>query len=138
MNVDATSAEKLAKLFVRVAGRTMMPKDIEMLAEYVKDSEEKKEKLSKYLDENNLKEYGVIVHSIKSTSATIGVMSVSSKALLLENAAKEGDKDYIALENAAMIREYDKYVALIKGIIPESAIKINDEEVMEFTPHLTR
>ena len=107
---------------------------IEMLAEYVADSSEKKEKLSQHLTGGNLKEYGVIVHSIKSTSATIGVMTVSAKALLLENAAKEGDKDYITLEHDAMIEEYDKFVTLIKGVVPESAIKTSDDEVMEFAP----
>ena len=35
VTVDAASAEKLEKMFVRVAGRTMMPKDIQMLAEVV-------------------------------------------------------------------------------------------------------
>lgn len=107
---------------------------IEMLAEYVADSSEKKEKMSKHLASGDLKEYGVIVHSIKSTSATIGVMTVSAKALLLENAAKEGDKDYITLEHDAMIEEYDKYVALIKGVVPEPSIKTTDDEVMEFEP----
>jgi len=108
---------------------------IEMLAEYVNDAAEKKEKLSKYLDENNLKEYGVIVHSIKSTSATIGVMTVSSKALLLENAAKEGDRDQILIDHPAMIEEYEKIVNLIKKVVPDSPAK-NDEEIMEFSPEV--
>ncbi len=106
---------------------------IEMLAEYVNDASGKKEKLSKYLDEGNLKEYGVIVHSIKSTSATIGVMTVSAKALLLENAAKEEDKDVVVIEHPGLIEEYDKFVDLIKGVVPESSVK-NDDEIMEFSP----
>ena len=87
------------------------------------------------LDENNLKEYGVIVHSIKSTSATIGVMTVSSKALLLENAAKEGDRDQILIDHPAMIEEYEKIVNLIKKVVPDSPAK-NDEEIMEFSPEV--
>ena len=35
MTVDEASAEKLGKLFVRIAGRPMMPKDIQMLAEAI-------------------------------------------------------------------------------------------------------
>ncbi len=106
---------------------------IEMLAEYVSDAAEKKEKMSEHLASGNLKEYGVIVHSIKSTSATIGVMTVSAKALLLENAAKEDDKNLVDIEHPALIDEYDKFVALIKEVVPESSSK-NDDEIMEFSP----
>ena len=35
VKVDAAASEKLAKLFVRVAGRPMIPKDIQMLAESI-------------------------------------------------------------------------------------------------------
>ena len=35
VTVDEASAEKLGKLFVRIAGRPMMPKDIQMLAEAI-------------------------------------------------------------------------------------------------------
>ena len=107
---------------------------IEMLAEYISGSAEKKEKMAKHLADNNLKEYGVIVHSIKSTSATIGVMNVSSRALLLEKAANEGDRTYIDVDHPGFMEEYDKIISVIKTVVPESAIHSDDEEIMEFLP----
>ncbi len=107
---------------------------IEMLAEYLSSSAEKKEKMKEYLDKGDLKEYGVIVHSIKSTSATIGVMSVSSKALLLEKAAGEGDKAYITVDHPGFIEEYDRMLDIIKKVVPENMTDTNDDEIMEFEP----
>lgn len=107
---------------------------MEMLAEYISSSSGKKEKMSGYLEKEDLKEYGVIVHSIKSTSATIGAMAVSSKALLLEKAANDGDKDYIAVDHPGFIKEYDRIIEVIRGVVPESEIRETDDEILEFEP----
>lgn len=106
----------------------------EMLAEYVSGASGKKEKMADYLSKDNLKEYAVLVHSIKSTSATIGAMSVSSKALLLEKAANEGDKEYISVDHPGFIKEYDRILEVIGNVVPQSEIHETDDEIMEFEP----
>ena len=106
----------------------------EMLSEYITGASEKIRKLSGYLEKGNLKEYGVLVHSIKSTSATIGVMSVSAKALILEKAAGDGDMDFISVEHPGLIQEYEKMISVIKEVVPESESSSDDEEIMEFSP----
>jgi len=106
----------------------------EMLAEYISGASGKKEKMSQYLSEDNLKEYAVLVHSIKSTSATIGAMTVSSKALLLEKAANEGDKEYISVDHPGFIKEYDRILEAIGNVVPQSEIHETDDEIMEFEP----
>ena len=105
---------------------------LEMLSEYISDAAGKKEKMAEHLEKGDLKEYGVIIHSVKSTSATIGILDISAKALLLENAANEGDKDYVLLEHPKLIERYDAVVSVIKEIVPEK--ESSEEEIMEFEP----
>ena len=105
---------------------------MEMLSEYISDAAGKIEKMERHLEKGDLKEYGVIIHSVKSTSATIGIMDISAKALLLENAANEGDENFITLEHPKFVERYDNIVSLIKKIVPEK--ESNEDEIMEFEP----
>ena len=107
---------------------------MEMLAEFISSSSDKKEKMTAHLEKENLKEYGVIVHSVKSTSATIGAMALSSKALLLEKAANEGDKDYITVDHPGFIKEYDRILEAIGSVVHESGIHETEDEILEFEP----
>ena len=61
-------------------------------------------------------------------------MAVSSKALLLEKAANDGDKDYIAVDHPGFIKEYDRIIEVIRGVVPESEIRETDDEILEFEP----
>ena len=90
--------------------------------------------MTAHLEKENLKEYGVIVHSVKSTSATIGAMALSSKALLLEKAANEGDKDYITVDHPGFIKEYDRILEAIGSVVHESGIHETEDEILEFEP----
>jgi len=52
------------------------------------------ERLDKYLKEKELRSFAVLVHSIKSSLSTLGIMELSEIALSLELAAKEYKYDF--------------------------------------------
>lgn len=79
-------------------------------------------RIKKALEENDIKNYTIEVHALKSTMASIGAMDLSLKAKELEMAGKASDVDYIRESNAATMTEY--------GIIVDSireAVKDYDE-----------
>jgi HPt (histidine-containing phosphotransfer) domain-containing protein len=77
-----------------------------LLYEFARSTPEKSKKLFEYLRAEDLKNYGVMVHAIKSTSKTIGAAGLSDEALLLEKAAKNSDKDTIVNGHEAFLEKY--------------------------------
>jgi len=109
-----------------------------MLVEYYESAAEKKDLLCTYYDRADIKNYGVIAHAIKSTSATIGAAKLSEKAARLEHAADEEDMDKIRALHEDMLAAYEKTLDFIKPVISVSDTEIKDktedDEVLEFTP----
>ncbi len=62
---------------------------------------------------SDLSHYQVEVHGLKSASANIGAMDVSSMAREQENAATRGDTEYISQQLPYLLEEYEK---LLKNI----------------------
>ncbi len=58
--------------------------------------------------EDGLNSYRIRVHALKSTSAMVGILSVSEIAKLLEFAAKDGERDKIKTLNPILIEEMKK------------------------------
>jgi len=55
--------------------------------------------------QDGLEDYRIRVHSLKSTAAMVGILSVSELAKLLERAAKEGRTDKIAADTPTLLEE---------------------------------
>lgn len=86
---------------------------VEMLGEFIKESEGNLKKLEESFDAENWADYRILAHSVKNTSKMIGARGFSEQAHEMELAAKE--------ENAAKIRESHElfsaeYVSLIRKI----------------------
>ncbi|MBR0146884.1 MAG: response regulator [Eubacterium sp.] len=79
---------------------------LEMLKGYITVAPEKTAELGNFLQEENLKEYKVLVHSLKSSSKTIGSMPLYEKALELEQAAKDGDLDFVREHHQPLMDAY--------------------------------
>ena len=79
---------------------------LEVLASFREDAEDSIEKLSKYLKDNDPKNYEIKVHSIKSNSKAIGATELSELARELEDAAKNGDMDRIRDKHEELIHQY--------------------------------
>ncbi len=108
-----------------------------ILAEYLNSSGEKINGLNKALADGNLNNYGVIIHSLKSTSATIGAMEVSRVAQKLEKAANEKDADLIRREHDAFMDKYKDLLEVVKECVPHGDsddIEPDENGIMEFAP----
>ena len=79
---------------------------LEILDEYAKASDGKCDSLDGFFNEKDWKSYTILVHSIKSTSKTIGAEDISEQARLLEEAAKSGDAGYIEENHGRLIASY--------------------------------
>jgi CheY-like chemotaxis protein len=67
----------------------------EIVHDYAESVPEKIEKLNGFLADNDLKDYKILIHSVKSSSKTIGAMELFEKARALEMAAADEDRTYI-------------------------------------------
>ena len=73
------------------------------------------EKIIKAYDDEDLNSYGINVHSLKSTSLSIGAEKLSELARSLELAAKNGDREFVESNHDTLIRFYDEVIAELKG-----------------------
>ena len=78
-----------------------------------------------------------MIHSLKSTSATIGAMTPSKLAQALEAAANDDNKDFVLENQDAFIKEYDTVLQAIGKVIPKDDKTVSsdpDDEILEFLP----
>ena len=68
---------------------------LELVSDYANSVQSKTESLTSFKNDSNWKDYEILVHSIKSTSKTIGAAEISDKARKLEEACKAEDTAYI-------------------------------------------
>ncbi len=113
----------------------------EILLEYGRDSKDKYDKLEKYLSENDLKNYGIIIHAVKSTSKMIGANKVSDNAKKLEDASGRGDRAMIDSLHAGTMEQYKKLANVLREHFDKGGEKENNPlkpavVVMEFEPDM--
>ncbi|MBR5973592.1 MAG: response regulator [Clostridiales bacterium] len=109
-----------------------------MLLEYLKGSKEKKEDLVKFLKAGDLNNYGILIHSLKSTSAMIGAEVPQRIALDLEEAAGRGDREYVDENHGAFVREYETILEALRKVVSTDDemedFDMDENGVMEFAP----
>lgn len=89
----------------------------ELLLDYADNYEDKINVIKGYLKDDDIRNYEIRVHGVKSTSKLIGAMDLSEKARLLESAAKNGDKNYIDANHGEFITEYEGLMKTVKEIL---------------------
>ena len=104
-----------------------------LLSKYVTDAPGKMEKLTSYFDGEDWKNYQILVHALKSNSKMIGAMDLSEKARLLEEAAKEGNGEYIHAEHGALISDYEALSTGMGEILGEAPGKTEEAAGDEIT-----
>lgn len=142
---DDSYFAELTKVGVDInSGMTFCGGDIEMyktiLDAFVKEEKTKAPNILKSYEDKNWKDYGIYVHSLKSTSRTIGADKLSELAAMSEAAAKGGDIDTINKNHNQIMEMYAELVNVIK-INMESAedeeSQEDDSEILEFFPEDT-
>ncbi len=79
---------------------------LELLTDYLNCTSDKCVELTSYLENSDLKNYEVLVHSIKSASKTIGADSLSEQAKELEAASKNNDMDFVKAHHGALVKDF--------------------------------
>ena len=88
---------------------------LELLTDYAKEASDRCAELTSYLEQGNLKDYEILVHSIKSSSKTVGADDLSELARDLEMAAKRGDLDYVRQHHDALVSGSEELTVRIIG-----------------------
>lgn len=104
-----------------------------LLQEYAAGMPEKRQSMNDYYQAKNWKEYGILVHSLKSTSRLIGANALAEEAAELEKASKEGREELIVRNHQAVMEKYRQISGEIIQSLSEE-IDENDDSVLEFYP----
>ncbi len=99
---------------------------------------EKKEDLRKFLETGDFENYGILIHSLKSTSAIIGANAPYRTALELESAIHGNDREFVLSNHESFLRKYQAVLdALEKVVSEDDGMKdfiVEKDSIMEFLP----
>ena len=90
---------------------------LDVLGSYYESINESKRKLNDFLKREDLKNYMIRIHSVKSSSRTIGATALGEKAARLEQAAREDDLDFIISKHDEFIDDYLEIGRLLKKVL---------------------
>ena len=100
---------------------------VELLELYCIDGK-RKTKLLRELMEADSPRYQIEVHGLKSASANIGAMDVSAMARAQENAAAQGDREFIVKEFPLFLAEYETLLENIAQFLKRRSQENNRRE----------
>ena len=106
-----------------------------ILEAFLEEEKTKAPNIVKCYESKDWKNYGIYVHSLKSTSKTIGAMELYETAALLEAAAKEENVSAIENNHDKVMRMYYELVDVIqKNTADDVSAEDDDSEILEFMP----
>ncbi|MCR5670001.1 MAG: response regulator [Butyrivibrio sp.] len=76
----------------------------------------KADEIEGYYDEHDIRNYTIKVHALKSTARIVGALELSEKARALEEAGKESNVGFITENTGNLLKQYRKYVEILKPI----------------------
>ena len=118
-NTQDAKLEKLSEILDIKTGIAYCADDaqlyLEILSEYVLP--ERMQQIDEAYEKQNWNNYRVGVHSLKSTSKTIGAIKLSEMALSLETAAKQQNVEYIKEHHAMTMQIYENLKSNIRQIL---------------------
>ena len=95
---------------------------IDVLKIMVSGYGDKRLKIKTYLETEDIDNYRIIVHSLKSGAANVGAVELSALAKELEYAAKDKDKEFIVEYTDRLLEMYEKVVETIKSSLPQENV----------------
>lgn len=111
---------------------------LKILAEYASEFENRSRSIKEYYEKKDWENYSVYVHSLKSTSRTIGATALSGIAAELEAAANNRDENTIMQKHESAIAQYTKIASVIRDNMDISqSVKEDgddDDDILEFAP----
>ena len=110
---------------------------LSVLTEYALEAAERRECIVKYYNDKDWDNYGIYVHSLKSTSKMLGAEKLSEIAAELEKAAGMKDEAVIEERHGKALKMYDRIVGAINSVMHDSADGSADggsDDILEFSP----
>ena len=101
---------------------------------YLNEYGEKKEKLEEYFRTEDLDNYQIIVHSVKSTSKLIGANDLSEMARMLEEASSARDMERVRSGHAEFMQRFDHQCTCIADTIAQIGMEESQVELQAVTP----
>ena len=105
----------------------------EILSAYATEETVKSQNLQNSYKDKNYDDYGVYVHSLKSTSKTIGAMKLFEISLESEMAAKQNDIKTVEKNHDKIMKMYSDLVSVIRDVLNVTDTD-SDDEILEFLP----
>ena len=87
----------------------------ETMEDYLKEVTEKYKELKDYKEKNDMENYAIIVHSIKSDSKYLGFTHLADLAYDHELKSKENDLAYVKEHYNELMEEADKMIKIVKN-----------------------
>ncbi|MCL2187229.1 MAG: ATP-binding protein [Defluviitaleaceae bacterium] len=104
---------------------------LEILSVFYEDGTKKITDLAECVQRNDLSLYTTYVHAIKSAAANIGAISLSEDAKKLEAAGREGNAQFIALNNAALENKLKILLNNINNIVADKKETAPEEILLD-------
>ncbi len=105
----------------------------EMLVSYLDN--QKYDSIEDAYSQEDWEKYRILVHSLKSTSLSIGATNISEQAKALEMAGKESNIDFIREHHSVAMENYRRLLSNLHKVFKESEEKERTEkEIMEKLP----
>ena len=92
----------------------------ELLQLYCLDGKRKLKVLRELWEEQDYESYGIEVHALKSASANVGAMRLSSRAKEQEKAVNRGDMAFVDSRISKLLTEYEEQLGYIQEYLDEN------------------
>ena len=90
---------------------------LEVIRDYAEVCESKLAEMDSCYDQKDWKSYQTLVHSLKSSSRTVGINDISEMAKDMEMAARDGNIEFISEHRGALAARYREMVARIGKVL---------------------
>ena len=91
----------------------------ETLEAFLEENETRLPNILKYKNEQNMEDYAILVHALKSDAKYLGFMSLADIAYTHELASKANNVDEVNNKYDALMKEVDKYTGLAHKYLGE-------------------
>ncbi len=108
---------------------------LELLSLYCLDGKRKISVLRELWEKRDYRSYGIEVHGLKSASANVGAMGVSTHAREHEEAVDRGDEAFVDKHVCQLLAEYEAQISHISGFLADSRQSGNENrKARQITP----
>ena len=100
----------------------------ETLQDFLDEIEDKMAKIEKYKNSNDMENYAIEVHSLKSDCKYIGFMHLADIAYDHELKSKEKNIEYVKAHFKELEEEYNRVIPIIKKYVENNPVEEEKEE----------